>query len=207
MLKVEDRLNSKEKLKEWVEQDRLSCGFPAKRSLKDRLVEVVAPNYILKFLRLLRQCEYLSNCTSPHINRVLLTFGRLRLRKLQMKLGFTIPQNVFGPGLSIAHYGTIVVSPYASIGKMCRIHVGVNIGASAGNNQAPVIGDNVYIGPGAILFGNISIADNITIGANATVNKSFEQQHVVLAGSPASIVKENYPCWAEFNKVGKRETV
>ena len=56
-------------------------------------------------------------------------FYRFKLRKLQIKLGFPIPSNVFGPGLSIAHYGTIVVSEHASIGCNCRIHVGVNIGA------------------------------------------------------------------------------
>ena len=56
---------------------------------------------------------------------------------------------------------------------------------------------------GAIIFGNITIADNVTIGANATVNKSCNQNNVVLAGSPASIVKDNYPSWIEFNKVIK----
>lgn len=102
---------------------------------------------------------------------------------------------MFGPGLSIAHYGTIVVSEQASIGRNCRIHAGVNIGASAGKNGAPVIGNNVYIGPGAILFGNIIIADNISIGANATVNKSFTKPNVVIAGTPATVVKEEVYSW------------
>lgn len=33
---------------------------------------------------------------------------QLKVRKLGRKLGFSIPANVFGPGLSIAHAGTIV---------------------------------------------------------------------------------------------------
>jgi len=105
-----------------------------------------------------------------------------------LKLGFTIPINVFGPGLSIAHYGTIVVSQHASVGANCRLHAGVNIGASAGQKGAPEIGNNVYIGPGAIIFGNIKIADGVSIGANATVNKSFETNNVVVAGTPARVV-------------------
>ena len=64
----------------------------------------------------------------------------------------------------------------------------MNIGASGGKNEAPTIGDNVYLGPGAILFGGISIADGVSVGANATVNKSFEEKNVVLAGTPAKIV-------------------
>ena len=77
----------------------------------------------------------------------------------------------------------------------------MNIGASAGSKEAPHLGDNIYIGPGAILFGAIIITDNVTIGANATVNKSCEEQYVVLAGSPASIVKRNMDNWLTFNQV------
>ena len=64
-------------------------------------------------------------------------------------------------------------------------------------NGAPIIGNNVYIGPGAILFGDITIADNVSIGANATVNRSFTESNVVIAGTPAEIVKRNVPAWNE----------
>lgn len=127
---------------------------------------------------------------------------RYQLRRLQLKLGFTIPINVCGPGLSLAHYGTIVISQEAVIGENCRIHVGVNIGASGGRKGAPIIGNNVYIGPGAILFGDIVIADNISIGANATVNKSFLKENVVIAGTPATIVKSYNPSWNHVESNG-----
>lgn len=48
-----------------------------------------------------------------------------------------------------------------------------------------MIGDNVYIGPGAILYGPIAIADNIAIGANALVNRSFVEPDITIAGVPA----------------------
>ena len=57
------------------------------------------------------------------------------------------------------------------------------------NKGAPVIGNNVYISPGAKLFGGIMIGDNVIIGANAVVNKSFPS-NVVIAGCPAKIVKQ-----------------
>ena len=124
-------------------------------------------------------------------------YHRLKLRKILLHLGFSIPINVCGPGLSIAHYGSIIISSKAKIGRNCRIHSCVNIGASRGKNGAPIIGNNVYIGPRAILFGDITIADNVSIGANATVNRSFTESNVVIAGTPAEIVKRNVPAWNE----------
>ncbi|HEY3363291.1 MAG TPA: hypothetical protein VGK06_16105 [Methanosarcina sp.] len=47
------------------------------------------------------------------------------------------------------------------------------------------MGNNVYIGPGAKIFGNIVIADNIAIGANSVVNKSFYERGISIAGIPA----------------------
>lgn len=122
-------------------------------------------------------------------------FAKCRFRRLSIKLGYSIPINVFGPGLSLPHRGNIIINPNARIGANCRIHVGVNIGAHKG--KAPIIGDNVYIGPGAIIFGDIHIANNVTIGANATVNKSILQENVVIGGTPARILKENYKNWRE----------
>lgn len=52
---------------------------------------------------------------------------------------------------------------------------------------APRLGDNVYIGPGAKIFGPIEIGDNVAIGANAVVNKSFPDS-VTIAGVPAKII-------------------
>ena len=79
-----------------------------------------------------------------------------------------------------------MISPEASIGANARINVCVNIGLK--NNLAPNIGDNVYIGPGAKLFGGITIGDNVIIGANSVVNKSFTDG-VTIAGVPAEIIK------------------
>ena len=105
------------------------------------------------------------------------------------KLGFSISENVFDEGLSIAHYGTIIVNPSVKVGKNCRIHAGVNIGASV-DGKSPMIGDNVYIGPGAKIFGGIILGNNIAVGANAVVNKSFPLGHCTIGGIPAHIISE-----------------
>ena len=100
---------------------------------------------------------------------------------MAIKLGLTIPKNVFGPGLCIVHHGTVVVSEKAQVGRFCRIHPGTCIGDY---NGAPILGDYVYIGPGAKLFGDIHIGNNVAIGANAVVNSSFEDTQTI-GGIPA----------------------
>ena len=114
----------------------------------------------------------------------------LKFHILSILLGFSIPINVFGPGLAIVHRGTIIVSDAARIGSNCRIHACTNIGANSGSSFAPKIGNNVYIGPGAKIFGEISIADGIAIGANSVVNKSFYEQRIGIAGAPAKKIND-----------------
>lgn len=55
----------------------------------------------------------------------------------------------------------------------------------------------MYIGPGAILLGDIIIADNVSIGANSTVTRSMLKENVTVVGSPAKIIKENTKSWVE----------
>src|SRR5690606_14908486 len=95
----------------------------------------------------------------------------------------------------IVHYGLLVVSPYAKIGRNCRIHAGVNIGGAAGlvdhgshRSTAPKIGANCYLGPGAKIFGAIELADGCVVGDNAVVNRSFTEPNSVLVGVPAKVV-------------------
>jgi serine O-acetyltransferase len=152
----------------------------------------------------------LRKCSDEKHSATLLVWGgvilwilaKYRFRKLSIKLGYSIPINVFDYGLSLPHYGTIVVSLKARVGTNCRIHVGVNIGAH--RDKAPRLGNNVYIGPGAIIFGGIEIADNVSIGANATVNKSITEPNTVVVGTPACIVKRDAPAWNNDKAIPER---
>lgn len=113
-----------------------------------------------------------------------------RLRKLQYKFGYDIPAgSLIDGGFYIGHFGGIVISPKAKIGKNCNISQNVTIGySSRGKNQGyPTIMENVYIGPGAVIIGNIIIGENAAIGANAFVNADVPANAVV-AGVPAKII-------------------
>jgi len=167
---------------EYLEADRISLSRT--KSLKGLLFDDV-----WRFQRLMRCLEYLTNCKKNIVIRKIIAYRYLNLGR---RLGFSIPINVFGPGLSIAHAGTIVVNPASRIGANCRLHVCVNIGTKAGKpKEAPQIGNNCYIAPGAKLFGKITLGDNMVIGANAVVNKSFPEGNVTIGGVPAKLISKN----------------
>ncbi len=195
-------IKSKKDLIYFMEQDAKMNGFAdgTRADYKTTLRKFFSKRW--RFLMLLRKLEYYKN-TPSLFHKVLCFVYSYRLSRIGMQLGFTISPNCFGPGLSLPHSGTIVVNGNVRVGANCRLHVCTNIGASAGSASAPKIGDNVYIGPGAIIFGDIEIASNVTIGANATVNKSFSEESVVIAGTPACVVKKDSPNWLEFNGLVK----
>lgn len=180
-------IQNKKDLNYYIEQDRKKLNFKKPSFLK----RLLYPGKISTFQETLRKAEYYNNTANKSIiNRFLSLYYKRLYSKRALQLGFTIPLNTFGPGLSIAHYGTIVVNGAARIGANCRIHVCVNIGASNASAKAPKIGNNVYIAPGCKIFGDITIADNIVIAANSVVNKSFLQPGVLIGGIPAKVLKE-----------------
>lgn len=174
-------IETKADLLEYLEEDKKALGFSGysrPRLLRDD---------IWRYQVLLRKAEYHNNAH----HRIRGFFYKARHYRYGIKLGFTIPLNTTGKGLNIAHVGTIVISKYARLGEYCRIHAGVNIGVAAGTKtDAPIVGNRVYIGPGAKLFGSISIADDVAIGANAVVNKSVTESGVSVGGVPARIISE-----------------
>lgn len=133
-------------------------------------------------MKYLRKAEYAQN------NRKFYRYWYLvKLLRIQTRYGISIPLNVVGEGFEIVHLGSVIINADAKIGKYCRVHPGVVVGANHG--KAPVIGDHVYIGPGAKVFGDIQVADDVQIGANAVVSKSCEEKGAVLVGVPAGRIR------------------
>ncbi len=139
----------------------------------------------LKFLLYLRTCEYLKNSNRGLIYKMGYLAIKFLKYRLGIRLGFSIPENVVEEGLQLPYYGTIVINAGTRMGKYCRIHVCVNIGSSGIGTNTPKIGNHVYIGPGAKIYGNIKIADRIAIALNAAVSKSFEISDKLIGGVPA----------------------
>jgi serine O-acetyltransferase len=180
-------ISSRSELDYYLTED-YRCNDGRRLNKRDLILAIVFPNIILRFLKYLRNYEYWLNNPDKGIHaKISRKYYFYLFRKYSLKLGFTIPPNVFGPGLRIPHYGTIIVHPFAKVGKNCVIQAGVNIGVNRGG--VPTIGDDVYIGPGAKIFGGITIGSRVAIGANAVVNKSFLQNDITIAGVPAKIIR------------------
>lgn len=160
----------------------------------------------LYFQRLMRRVEYYRT-KRDMFHRALGVVHRFRLQRMSLRSGITFPAGGAAEGLSIAHYGSIVVNAKTRIGRYCRIHSATNIGTAGGG--VPQFGDFVYIGPGAVIYGDIKIGDRVVIGANSVVNKDVPEG-VTIAGAPARIISTNdssqiMPAW--FPNVGGKTNV
>lgn len=161
-----------------------------RKSLSDLFKQLVMGDGY-KYCFWLRTCEFLRSRAVTKYS--LYPIALLILRHYSHQLGIMIPIGTeIGSGFYIGHFGTIVVHPCVRIGRNCNISQGVTIGISgrAGARGVPVIGENVYIGPGAKLFGKIVIGNNVAIGANAVVTKDLPD-HSVAVGVPARVISSN----------------
>lgn len=104
-----------------------------------------------------------------------------------------------GPGFLIMHRNGIFIGP-VDIGENCVIHHNVTIGQriAGGDHGVPRIGNDVWIGPGATITGDITIGDGVTISAGAVVSKSIPARALV-AGNPGRVISTEYDNSAMLN--------
>lgn len=135
----------------------------------------------------LRTACYLKR--SGTLGRPLYVLAWLLLRRAKFRYGISISEHTkIGAGFYIGHFGAIIVSPQAVIGRNCNISQGVTIGRSNRGERAgvPTIGDNVYIAPGAKIIGGVRVGNNVAIGANAVVISDIPDNSVAV-GVPAKV--------------------
>lgn len=183
-------ITSKELYKLYLKEDKKALGIKSNHAILNKNSMIWLTDPIYKYQKLLRKLEYLENTLTEGKKRYLylyLLYLRKKFQKKSIDLGITIPLNVFGYGLCILHYGSIVVSRHARIGNYCTINSGVNI--CGVENQGPYIGDKFYIGPGAKIIKPVKVGNNVSLGANSVLNKDYMEDNIVLAGIPAKIIK------------------
>jgi len=102
------------------------------------------------------------------------------------------PGATLGKGVFIDHGMGVVVGETAILGNNVLLYQGVTLGGTGieKGKRHPTIGDNVVIGAGAKVLGNITIGDNSYIGANAVVVKGVPPNSTVV-GVPGRITKQD----------------
>ncbi len=136
----------------------------------------------------MRTCRFARSHTQ--LRFVLYPVSRAVLRHYTYKYGIDIPPTTsIGSGFYIGHFGGIVVNERAVIGDNCNLSQQVTIGQlNRGPRKGyPVIGNDVYIGPGAKVAGAVRIGNDVAIGANSVVIDDVPD-HAVVVGVPGSVV-------------------
>jgi len=119
-------------------------------------------------------------------------FPRLISQLAKFFTGIEIhPGARIGNGLFIDHGMGVVIGETAVIGDNVTLYQGVTLGGTGKEKgkRHPTIGDNVVIGAGAKVLGNITIGSNSYIGANAVVIKDAPDNSTVV-GVPGRITKQ-----------------
>ncbi|OBA68736.1 serine acetyltransferase [Mycobacterium sp. 1554424.7] len=172
-------IKTREDLRTYLAADLKAHGLD-RWKLRYQLLE--RPAY---FQRMLRKSEYWTNTAHTPLGHAIAFWLRLRTKLLGERLGLYVPRNVCGPGLRLAHPGGLWIHHNARIGANCNIHHGVSIGENRG--KVPVIGDDVWIYPMAMVLGDVHVGDRASIMAGAVVTKPVPNDAVV-AGAPARII-------------------
>lgn len=97
-----------------------------------------------------------------------------------------------GPGLLVMHRHGVVVGP-STIGANCVLHQNVTIGqrVAGGDQSVPRIGNDVWIGPGAVITGDILVGDGCTISAGAFLSRDTPPG-CLIGGNPARVLFRDY---------------
>ena len=93
-----------------------------------------------------------------------------------------------GEGFVLMHGIGTVFNAASVIGKNCTVLHNVTIGAGRGG--APTLGDNVYVGAGALIIGGVKIGDNVKIGAGAIVVEDIPSNSTVVCEKARIIRRE-----------------
>jgi serine O-acetyltransferase len=130
-------------------------------------------------------------------------FFRMLKRRYRFRYGYDISSDAqIGEGFYLTdHCGPIIIGPI-KIGKNCNICHSVTIGRSYrdGKMGRPIIDDNVWIGPGSVIVGDINIGKNVLIAPNSFVNFDVPDNSLVI-GNPGKIIKQENPTKYYINNI------
>ncbi len=120
-------------------------------------------------------------------------------QRLQRVFGLDVPVNTdIGGGFYIAHTVGVTINA-EKIGRNVTMVGALTIGLN-GEGNAPVIGDEVYIGAGARVLGDIHIGDRVKVGANSVVLHDVPADLTVV-GAPAKPTARSIEAAAPSNEL------
>jgi len=160
------------------------------------LIKAFLTNRSFRPILTLRLCQAASGLGKPRL--LALPFCKILHRITCQLAGMDMPwQTEIGGGLAIAHGWGLVVNPQVKIGSNVTLFHGVTLGqrdriARDGTRSTgyPTLENDVWVGPNAIIVGDVRIGAGSRIGGGAFVTEDVPK-HSVVSGNPARIVKTN----------------
>lgn len=129
--------------------------------------------------------------------RLLGAIAHILHRAIMQATGIHIdPHAHIGSGLKFPHSGHVIIGP-ARMGTNCDVYHGVTLGGNesplgkrSSGPDVPTLGDRVWIGPGAVIAGAVTVGDDAVVGANSLLVRDVPPRGVMI-GVPARIVSRN----------------
>lgn len=180
-------INSKKELNEWITFEKTKYGCESSVKYHLRRLYGSEQAVLWGFQKRLRITEYHYNMN--HIIRY--NINNIVLNHMRNKYGLQIGLNVCDKGLKIMHLGSVLTNGKTKIGQNVSLHINTAFVAKGVEDGAPIVGNGCVIGVGAVVIGNISIADNVAVGANSVVCKDITEENIAIAGIPAKKVSSN----------------
>ena len=187
-------IKSRDDMRRYIQEDqkRQPIKYPLMAAL------TYSESYLVrKYLTILRHYEYYLNKTRclneknipssiwGGVFYLMLVIYFLRWRRQCIKTGIQVYPNTCGPGLAITHHSYVHIDNLTTIGKNCSVLPMCLFGKNKAGRI--IVGDNVTFGCGVTVLAPVTIGNNVYIGAGAVVNKDIPDNSIV-AGVPAKII-------------------
>ena len=185
---VKEYIKTKEDLKKWLAMDAVHYAtqqLPLFQRLKYNLNTNAGGDqkYTWAYVKTLRYAEYHTNNHSLW-HTLCRLYYMYKLRKLSYRTAIQIPPNAVGPGLFLPHFGAVNINENSIVGRNVTIYSGVRLGWKNVGGPCPKVGNNVFIGTGTNIIGDVCIGDNAILGQNCVIIKDVEANSVVVAQAP-----------------------
>jgi serine O-acetyltransferase len=151
----------------------------------------------LHALAMHRISHWLYRCQIPVLPRFLSHVGRF-LTGIEIHPGATV-----GLGVFIDHGMGVVIGETAIVGDYCLIYQNATLGGTGkeSGKRHPTLGNNVVVGAGAKILGNIAIGSHVRIGAGSIVLRDVPDDCTVV-GVPGRIIsRTGHGCPLEHGKL------
>ena len=180
----------KEELNQLIVEEMQVYGI-TKKNIREKSFRHQKSYMIWQAVKRLRIYEYRcsrrdesKNPIIAHIRAFRVKIADRKLNKACEKVDIELTPNMIGKNIRICHDNVVL---FGKVGENCTFHGNNVVGnkRTGATNEIPKLGNNVDVGFGAMIIGNVEIANDCVIGAGAVVTKSFSKPGSVLAGVPA----------------------